>query len=72
MAPTQLVNRFVNRFLVLLLVLVGPVLLDGCTAIKGIFKAGFWAGAIVVVLGLAIVGGLAWLATRATGGGGPK
>jgi hypothetical protein len=67
MSPIQLVNRFV----VLLFVLLGPVLLDGCTAIKGIFKAGFWAGAVVVIIGLAIVGGLAWLASRATHRGPP-
>ena len=39
----------------LMLVLVLAVLAVGCTAIAGIFKAGFWVGivvAVVVVVGL--------------------
>ena len=32
------------------------VLLSGCEAIEGIFKAGVWTGVIIVILGLALVG----------------
>ncbi|EYF06862.1 hypothetical protein [Chondromyces apiculatus] len=31
--------------------------LTGCSAVKGIFKAGVWSGVIVVVLLLMVVGG---------------
>jgi len=42
----------------LLLVLVA-VTLPGCEVVGGIFKAGAWVGALVVVLIIAIVGILA-------------
>ena len=45
---------------VLLIVLV-TVTLAGCSAIAGIFKAGFWVGIIVAVI---IVGGLVMLLKR--------
>ena len=45
---------------VLLIVLL-TVTLAGCSAIAGIFKAGFWVGIIVAVI---IVGGLVMLLKR--------
>ncbi len=40
----------------LLLLVLLTVTVAGCAAIGGIFKAGFWAGIIVVVLVLGLIG----------------
>ena len=40
----------------LLLLVLLTVTLAGCAAVAGIFKAGFWAGIIVVVLVLGLIG----------------
>lgn len=44
-----------------LLIVVLTVTVAGCSAIAGIFKAGFWVGLIVAVI---IVGGLMMLFRR--------
>lgn len=44
------------NWLVLALVLLSTVTFAGCEVVEGIFKAGFWVGAIAVVLILAVVG----------------
>ena len=38
--------------------------LNGCEAIKGIFKVGAWFGALVVITIVAIIGGIAALVMR--------
>jgi uncharacterized membrane protein YkvI len=38
--------------------------LNGCEAIKGIFKVGAWFGALVVITIVAVLGGVAALVTR--------
>lgn len=41
------------------MLLVAPApLLSGCDLIEGIFKVGFWAGIIIVVLIVLVIGGL--------------
>jgi hypothetical protein len=40
----------------LLLLILLTVTAAGCAAIGGIFKAGFWAGIIVVVLVVGLIG----------------
>ncbi|GAB3994716.1 hypothetical protein GCM10028807_32960 [Spirosoma daeguense] len=42
-------------------------LLSSCEVVGGIFKAGAWTGAILVVLGIGIV---IWLISKLFGGGG--
>lgn len=51
-------------FSLLALVMSMVVLGSGCTAIKGIFEAGFWVGALVVLVGLAVVAGIVWLISK--------
>ena len=43
------------RYRLVLMVLLS-LSLTACDAIQGIFKAGVWAGVIMVVLGIALVG----------------
>jgi hypothetical protein len=43
---------FVSR---ILLVVLLTVTMAGCTAIAGIFKAGFWAGIIIAVIVVVIL-----------------
>ncbi|MBL8718560.1 MAG: hypothetical protein JNL79_21445 [Myxococcales bacterium] len=40
------------------------VALDGCQAIKAIFKVGFGMGVLVVVAVVAVIGGIIAVATR--------
>ena len=40
------------------------LLLGGCAAIEGIFKAGLWVGIVAVVALVAVVGGAAALLRR--------
>ena len=49
-------------FLVLVISMV--FLGSGCAAIKGIFEAGFWTGALVVLVGLAVLAGIVWLISK--------
>ncbi|MFS8637250.1 MAG: hypothetical protein FWJ74_04145 [Gemmatimonadota bacterium] len=49
-----------NRFATLLLVLLGSIAASGCEVVEGIFKVGFWAGIIVVLLVVFVV----WLIVR--------
>jgi hypothetical protein len=44
-----------SRLFLLLVLLAACVSASGCEVIGGIFKAGFWAGIIMVVLVVAIV-----------------
>jgi uncharacterized membrane protein YkvI len=46
-------------FLLLLMIAVMP--LAGCEVVEGVFKAGVWVGALMVVL---IVGAVAFIVTR--------
>ena len=39
-----------RQFTAVVLVLAGALLLSGCAAIEGIFKAGVWVGALMVVI----------------------
>lgn len=43
------------------LLLMASLFFAGCEAIAGIFRAGFWVGAIIVIL---IIGIVAWLFGR--------
>jgi hypothetical protein len=43
------------------LILMMSLFVGGCEAIAGIFRAGFWVGAIVVVL---VIGIIAWIVGR--------
>jgi uncharacterized membrane protein YkvI len=52
------------RFLWLMVLVLATVPLAGCEAIEGIFKAGMWVGALMVVL---IVGIVAYIALRIRG-----
>lgn len=38
--------------------------LNGCEAIKDIFKAGVWVGALVIIAIVAVIGGIAAMVTR--------
>lgn len=40
------------------------MLLGGCAAVEGIFKAGLWVGIVAVVALVAVVGGVAALLRR--------
>ena len=40
----------VRQFTAVMLVLAGALLLSGCAAIEGIFKAGVWVGALMVII----------------------
>jgi hypothetical protein len=44
------------------LILMMSLFVGGCEAIAGIFRAGFWVGAIVVVL---VIGIIVWVMGRA-------
>lgn len=39
-----------RQFTAVMLVLAGALLVSGCAAIEGIFKAGVWVGALMVVI----------------------
>ena len=54
-----------KRFNLVALVLTTTMLLTSCEVIGGIFKAGVWAGIIMVVV---IVALLIWLASKFMGG----
>jgi hypothetical protein len=43
------------------LILMMSLFVGGCEAIAGIFRAGFWVGAIVVIL---VIGIIAWVIGR--------
>jgi hypothetical protein len=51
----MVLTRSSSSRLLLLLLLVACLPLSGCAMIGGIFKAGVWAGVIMVVIVLAIV-----------------
>lgn len=40
------------------------LLLNGCAAIEGIFKAGLWVGVVAVVAIVVVIGGVAMLVRR--------
>lgn len=48
----------------LALMFTSLVALDGCQAIKAIFKVGFGMGVLVVVAVVAVIGGIIAVATR--------
>lgn len=52
------------RFLWLMLLLLAVLPLAGCEAIEGIFKAGMWVGALMIVV---VVGIVAFLAAKLRG-----
>jgi hypothetical protein len=47
--------KHMARFKNLLLLAISCELLTSCAAIKGIFKAGFWSGAILVIVVIALI-----------------
>jgi hypothetical protein len=53
----------VNSFFIAALFISMVMLLNSCTAIEGIFKAGVWTGIIIVVVIIAII---IWIITRVT------
>jgi uncharacterized membrane protein YkvI len=52
------------NWLVLALLLLSTMMVAGCEVVEGIFKAGFWVGAIAVIL---IVAGIGFLAMKMKG-----
>ena len=48
-----------NRWFAMVLIAVVSLALAGCEAIGAVFKTGVWAGAIMIVLILAVVGFIA-------------
>lgn len=46
------------------LLALGALMLGGCAAVEGIFKAGLWVGIVAVVALVAVVGGVAALLRR--------
>jgi hypothetical protein len=55
--PEAIMMRIHNLFALLFI----GITLSGCEAIAGIFRAGFWVGAVGVIILLALVG---WLVSR--------
>ena len=49
------------RYWLLLLLIVAVLPLGGCEVVEGIFKAGVWAGVLMVAL---IVGAVAFIVTK--------
>jgi len=49
----------VSRLALMAFGMLSMLTLGGCEVIKGIFKAGVWSGVILVVVGIAVVGGIA-------------
>jgi hypothetical protein len=52
-------RRTVMAWVQLLLLVLVAIALPGCEVVGGIFKAGAWVGALVVILVIAVVGILA-------------
>ena len=52
------------RWLLVLLVILSTLTLGGCEVIGDIFKAGFWVGAVAVIL---VVAGVGFLLTKMRG-----
>ena len=48
----------------LLLIIASLLVLDGCQVVKGIFEAGFGVGVFVVLVLLALIGGIAAMVMR--------
>jgi hypothetical protein len=53
------VTVLMNRWFAMVLIAVVSLALAGCEAIGAVFKTGVWAGAIMIVLILAVVGFIA-------------
>ena len=51
----------ISRYGLLLLLLLALVVLPGCSAVAGIFKAGMWVGVIMAVL---VIGGAVAIFSR--------
>lgn len=49
-----------NRLAAVLVVLLGSIAASGCEVIEGLFKVGFWAGIIVILLVVLVI----WLIVR--------
>jgi hypothetical protein len=51
-------TSLLSRPPLLMLLVAALAFTEGCRAVEGIFKAGFWVGAIIAVVVVAIVFGL--------------
>lgn len=54
-----MVPQWLLRVLMLALIVVASMSLAGCEVVGGIFKAGVWAGALFIVVIIAIIGFIA-------------
>ena len=57
-------NLIFQRAATLLLSITSVFVLGGCEVIKGIFKAGFGLGALIVLAVVAIIGGVVAMVSR--------
>jgi len=54
-----MVPQWLLRVVMLALIVVASMSLAGCEVVGGIFKAGVWAGALFIVVIIAIIGFIA-------------
>jgi hypothetical protein len=68
MAPSLTKRPYAGRIhgyvQLLALMATSMFVLNGCEAIKGIFKVGAWFGALVVITIVAVIGGVAAMVMR--------